>query len=713
MIPILYASVTEGSVPTNYGVGALTDCLSCKVTEARNGRYELTLEYTVNGIHAEDIEVNRFIKAKPNFNDNPQLFRIYKVGKVLNGRFTVNAQHISYDLSGKIASSGDASSCQAACILLSDNYAGNFTVTTDKLLNGAFSIDEPSSVKSWFGGKQGSILDVFGPGEWHYDNYTCTFKANRGTDRGVSIRYGKNLTELSQEISIENLVTGVLPYAKNDELGTVAIGTKAPTGLTLDVPRDVAIDFSNDVNWEDGTPVETQLTLIALDYVSRHTSELINLTDNITLGFAQLNDLAERIDLCDTVHIYYEALGISKSAKCIEATWDVLNDRYSSNTFGDPKGDISDSLSQMQERLETTPTQSEVVQTVSRATELITGNLGGYVILHDTDNDGKPDEILITNDEDYLSATEVWRWNKNGLGFATSYAGPYDTAITADGKINANFLKVGTITDVAGNSSIDMTSGIAHLYQLEAISSFQLVDGGGDVHASLEHNSNRYARMYLGNSIILTGKNSSFDGQGGVIQLQTDNEGHITLTADEQTGGHIEVDDVNGHSCVQISSETYPCIIISNHSNNPRFTMFVGGNDDGVISIADTNNNETINLAGLNGVGNFGTVKARDNQWVELYNGSLTPGNAQGVDWKYNTFLVVGRVTSGGSLHTMTIPRAMINANSQQFCFADEANWVTFSVKYEDDPLYGEEAIFTFGGRSSNGLITKIYGNYV
>ena len=95
MIPILYQTVIEGSVPSDYGIGALTDCLACSVTEERNGSYELTLSYASGGIHADDIQVNRIIKAKPNFTDNPQLFRIYKVGKNMNGRFEVNAQHIT------------------------------------------------------------------------------------------------------------------------------------------------------------------------------------------------------------------------------------------------------------------------------------------------------------------------------------------------------------------------------------------------------------------------------------------------------------------------------------------------------------------------------------------------------------------------------------------------------------------------------------------
>jgi hypothetical protein len=45
----------------------------------------------------------------------------------------------------------------------------------------------------------------------------------------------------------------------------------------------------------------------------------------------------------------------------------------------------------------------------------------------------------------------VWRWNKEGLGYAenpngNAYAGPYRTAITADGRINADFITTGTLS---------------------------------------------------------------------------------------------------------------------------------------------------------------------------------------------------------------------------------------------------------------------------
>ena len=90
-------------------------------------------------------------------------------------------------------------------------------------------------------------------------------------------------------------------------------------------------------------------------------------------------------------------------------------------------------------------------QAILDATSGITGNSGGYVIMRDTNGDHKPDEMLIMDSENITQATKVWRWNKSGLGYAenatgNAYLGPYRTAITADGKINADFIVTGTLS---------------------------------------------------------------------------------------------------------------------------------------------------------------------------------------------------------------------------------------------------------------------------
>ena len=607
MIPILFDTITEGTVPTTYGLGALSDCLGCSVSEERNGLYELSMTYPANGIHAEDIQPGRFIKAKPNYTDAPQLFRIYKVGKTINGRFEVNAQHISYDLGGKIITTGSASSCVAACALL-DAQAGDFTITTDKTVSAPFSVSQPSSVRSWFGGKEGSLLDVYG-GEWKYDNYTATLKQARGADRGVVIRYGKNLTQLSQVLDMSNLVTGIVPYYI-DQDGNKTVGAKVLTGLTLDVPRDIAIDFSQDVDPESGTAIATQLANLANNY--KNTNNLTSVLNSITLDFVQSGELTERVDLCDTVHIYFEALGITATAKCVATVWDGLEERYTSTTFGDARTNICDTIASAQKQLQETPSTSFMAEAIAHATELITGNLGGYVILHDSDGNGEPDEILIMNTPDIATATQVWRWNKNGLGYATSYAGPYGTAITSDGKIvadyittgtlNADLIKAGTIEDASHNSTINMTTGAAVLNNLKAKNGFYLVDSNETTRANLTYNTvggtsfNTYTQNGTKVSTL-----SAATGDGAQLRLYTPS-GTEVITLGTATNGTATFKDSGGATMTTISTANGGGIYrVYNGSGTEVADLWVNTSSGGALTLKNTSNTQTIYENGQSG----------------------------------------------------------------------------------------------------------------
>ena len=440
MFPILYEGINVGVVPQNNGLGVLSDAISCNCEEERNGIFEVTIEYPFSGIHAQDISKLRVIKVKPNFTDNPQLFYIDRISKVMNGVFTVFCKHISYLLSGLPITSGTANSAAAACSLL-QNSAGGYTITTDKIASGSFNITSPSSVRSWFGGKAGSLLDVYGTGEWHYDNFNCNLKLHRGSDRGVTIRYKKNLLELSQEIDTSNLYTHVLCFWQSED--AMVIGSKLPTGLTLDVEKTLIIDASGD--YED-PPTTQQLTTKTQNYIDNNN--LTVPTDNIKLDFVQSGELANRVDLCDTVSIYYEALGITRTqVKCIRTVFDCIREKYIETEFGDPKTNITDTIIATNNEIAEKPNKSYLAEAVDRATKLITGNLGGYVVIHDSNGDGEPDEILIMDTPDISTAQRLWRFNKNGLGYSsTGYNGTYGLAMTADGEIVADFVTTGTMS---------------------------------------------------------------------------------------------------------------------------------------------------------------------------------------------------------------------------------------------------------------------------
>ena len=658
MLPILYSAITEGTVPSHYGEGVLSDCLSYSVKEARNGEYELTMEYSAEGIHADAIVPGAFIKAKPNFTDDPQLFQIYKVGKTINGHFTVNAEHASYLLSGKVITSGTAGSCTAACALLTAS-AGNFTITTDKTVSADFSIDVPSSVRSWFGGKKGSILDVYGPGEWKYDNFSAEFMAARGQDRGVTIRYGKNLTELSQTLDMTNLASEIIPYYKAQD-GTVTPGSAVSTGL-VGITRQLAVDFSSSVDPESATPITTQLATLATNYIS--ANNFTTFKDNITLDFVQMKDLAERVDLCDTVHIYFEPLGITATAKCIETVWDGLAERYISTTFGDPKTNIADTIVATQKAIDEKPSETSMSQAIKQATELITGNLGGYVVLHDANGDGEPDEILIMDTADISTATNVWRWNSGGLGFSPNgYAGPYDVIaidmqgrIVADaittGTLNANLIKAGVISDVAGNSSIDMTNGEAKMKNFKAIENFQLIDVNDIIRAVLKFSSIDGASFEIQNQsgyrVSVLQEDQTAGGQiwffnnteqpraymgagssGGIFQLWDNNaRRHTTIYNASNGGGCIQLwDKGQNESYLTIyDDQLNPVSKVGMDSGNGRFETYHNGDimtimrcnaNGGVIDIYDTTYLQ-IQLIGNGGVVRCVTVQQTSSRKVK------------------------------------------------------------------------------------------------
>ena len=211
MIPVLFAANTTDF--SSFGLGVLTDTISCEVTEERNGVFECLLKYPVSGQHYGLITKECIIKAKPNDTAADQAFRIYRITKPLNGIVTIYGQHISYDLANVpvLPFSTESRSPQ---LILSQLLAGDtrFTGWTDYSDAKAFSVTQPKSVRACLGGTEGSMLSKW-YGEFEWDNFTVKFHSHRGQKTGVVIEYGKNLTALEQDEDNSGVYTALLPYA--------------------------------------------------------------------------------------------------------------------------------------------------------------------------------------------------------------------------------------------------------------------------------------------------------------------------------------------------------------------------------------------------------------------------------------------------------------------------------------------------------------------
>ena len=466
MIPILYEAKTSDF--TGNGTGFLKDATECTVKEVRNGTFELTLKYPENGVYADKLIEDAIIKAKPNNKDNDQLFRIYKSGKTIAGVNTFYAEHISYELNSNPICQPviEGKNPQQAIeqVLSQAAVPNNYTAWSDIQTRNSTSVDDVVSVRKMLGGVEGSILDTWG-GEYQFDNFTIKLWKNRGKDTGETIRYGKNLITAEQEKNIANTVTAIFPYAryKKDETSEEEILVKLSEGIIKTPNADryarlkcEPVDFSD--KFEDGIVItEDMLRKVATSYAQSGIDEP---SISIKASFQDMNKIKgnenlatfNSIDLCDTVTVIIEKLGIDVKAKVVSYTYNVLKERAESVEIGETRTNLTKQITaeskEQADRIIKTATFSEKLeaslkQRIADATAAITGNSGGYVVLYPPEN---PQEIFVMDSPDTKTAKNVWRWNKAGLGHSSNGVnGPFNVAIQQDGAIIADFIGAGEL----------------------------------------------------------------------------------------------------------------------------------------------------------------------------------------------------------------------------------------------------------------------------
>ena len=402
MIPCLYLN-TETSFSSN-GIGKLCDALSARVVEKRNGSYELKLTYPSDGLHAEELIEGAIILAKPSEKASSQPFRIYKITTPLTGLLEIAARHIQYQENFITVSPFSAIGSQTAIAELKKRATTDcpFSFWTDIDSKAVFSFTSPATIRSCLGGMDGSLLDTYG-GEYEWDMFTTLLHAHRGADHGVRIVYGKNLIDFQMERSIENVITGVHPYWKHSEDGTLmelpekVVVMEQEEGSERPYEKITPLDCTSQF---EEKPTEEQLRNYAQNYL-KNTS-LTEPDIDIRIDFLQLwqtpgyADIAaaERVSLCDTVHVYVAKLGIEVSCKVTETDYDVLLERYSSITLSNASvysrnsslsgalGSIRDEAQLATEAINRVETQVTDVRTLSVQQEYFNLLAAGLLGLH-------------------------------------------------------------------------------------------------------------------------------------------------------------------------------------------------------------------------------------------------------------------------------------------------------------------------------------------
>ncbi len=648
MIPRLYEH-NETSF-ASFGIGVLKDTTSCEVTEERNGKYELVLKYPLNGQLYSEIQKERIIYAQVNDNKSLQAFRIYRITAPMSGIITVYAQHVSYDLSGVVVFPCSFTSSNPNNILsfISQrrlDRAINFSFSSDIATTSAFKVENPRTFRNILGGDKDSLVSTFG-GELEWNNFNVSLKASRGSDNGVSILYGKNLTKLEHNSDLSGVYTHLCPYAiiKDGDTETYLELTEKvlPIVTTLSERKVLIKDFSSSFGSGDDAlePTEANLRQVANAYLAENILGIES--PNITLSFEELRNqlgyqnLHETVKLCDTVTVKYSELGVNIKTKIVKVIYDTLKEKYKSLTLGAIQTSLEDRIVSLEKGVEDNEKEisevpSHIKVAVDEVTEKITGANGGCVVLN-LDNQERPYEFLIMDNYDIQQASKVWRWNINGLGYSPNgYNGPYTTAITNDGHIVADFIDTGTLTaDVIKAGTIQGLTGSSY-WDLESgdinITGKITTSSGAIGNFTIDNNSLCKGTLGTSDCVLLCSGSTTSASIAG-----SSNISGWSFVAGDKFG--VTKDGYLYATNASLSGE-----INATSGYISNFKINSDGISSGPTSASDTNNNGL--YLGSTGV-NFVLTDTNSKNWLRLNrNGYWGPNISMGYDyssttWKYN-----------------------------------------------------------------------------
>lgn len=352
MIPILYEK-NETLFNTN-GLGRLRDCISCVVTEERNGIYECDFEYPIDGVNYDRIQLGRIIAVEHDETNNVQPFDIVSYSRPINGVVSFHAVHISYRQCALTVSGTNINSLADAFTLLATAEPSNpFTYWTNKTSTGYMASADgiPHTVRSILGGMEGSVLDAYG-GEYEWDNWTVKLWASRGSLKNFTIRYGVNLTDYQEEMDYADTYTSVIPYwTGQDGNGNDVVvkgdmqSTSYPSfnGSGRCIPLDVTDKFENQ-------PTKAQVETEGLAYITDNQPYLPS--QNIKVDFVRISDTPEYAQfktlqtckLCDSINVEFSQYNMTGQFKIVKTEYDVLQERYLTMELGTLSTTLAEAL---------------------------------------------------------------------------------------------------------------------------------------------------------------------------------------------------------------------------------------------------------------------------------------------------------------------------------------------------------------------------------
>ena len=227
-----------------------------------------------------------------------------------------------------------------------------------------------------------------------------------------------------------SVCTKLLPVGYD---GLLLPETYLESDVQYEKPYTRVVDFQTNLETEGQT--EEKL----LEELRQNAEAYLEENKVPTVSYTIISNVNQTLEIGDTIKVLHPFVNLF--TEVLEYEYDIILEKVKSLTFGNYNRDvktkfdnIKNSITQINQALSK---QEIAINTQTNLINML--NKNGYVYIDDN-------EILILDTLPKENAKNVWRFGLGGIGFSSNgYEGPFETAITMDGKINADFITTGTM----------------------------------------------------------------------------------------------------------------------------------------------------------------------------------------------------------------------------------------------------------------------------
>lgn len=456
-------SQTDTSFSTNGDL--IIKPLIAKVRKEDNGQFYLYIETDLS--YTDDLTEGRIIVAPTPQGD--QAFRIWNPTKTKN-KISFQARHVFYDAENYLIADSYVvdKNCNDAL-----DHLNNATDTTSPFttISNVGTVNSFRCVRRSLAEAINIVLQRWG-GHLVRNNFTIGIMSSIGTDNGVTVRYAKNLKDITASENWENVVTKLMPTGYDGIMLNSLDPTADPYiyGTFYPIPYTKTVSFEQEIDRDDYQS-EADYKQALIDDLRAQAEAYLQAHQLPEVNYTLKANLEKITDIGDTVEVIDERLGVNLLTNVIAFEYDCILGKYTEIEFGNFKKTLSGlipTVTAYAERAAEKQTEAVRVtlgQELQQATDQIMGMMGNSYVIYDGD------KILVVDTLPKEDATYCILINSGGIGFSTTgINGPFTSAWTIDGTLNMQAINVINLTadlikgGVLKLGSQDNVSGILELY---------------------------------------------------------------------------------------------------------------------------------------------------------------------------------------------------------------------------------------------------------